>query len=82
MHNHVAALQKQNAFYPNMMQILEAKPNLDQTITKIITSKGARIDRGFQDQAHFSMIYYAKLIGSSRNVVIIYMDGNKNTDNR
>ena len=60
--------------------ILEANPNLDQTITKMITSKGARIDRSFQDQAHFSMIYYAKLIGSSRNVVIIYMDGNENTE--
>jgi len=60
--------------------ILEANPNLDHTIPKIITSKGARIDRGFQDQTHISMIYYAKLIGPSRNVVIIYIDGNESTE--
>jgi len=60
--------------------ILEANPNLDHTITKIITSKGAGIDQGFQNQAHISIIYYGKLIGPSRNVVIIYIDGKENTE--
>jgi hypothetical protein len=60
--------------------VLEANPNLDHTITKLITSKGAGIDRDFQDQTHISMIYYAKLIAPSRNVVMIYIDGNENTE--
>ena len=60
--------------------ILEANPNLDPTISKIIKSKGAGIDEGFQNQAHISMIYYGKLIGPTRNVVIIYIDGKENTE--
>ncbi len=60
--------------------ILEANPNLDPAITRVIKSKGAVIDRGFQNQAHISMIYYGKLIGPTRNVVIIYIDGKENTE--
>lgn len=60
--------------------ILEAKQNLDPAITKIIKSKGAGIDDGFQNQAHISMIYYGKLIGPARNVVIIYIDATQNTE--
>jgi hypothetical protein len=60
--------------------ILKANPSLDQTITQIFTSKGSKIDKNLQDQAHISMIYYAKLIGRSRNVVIIYIDGKENPE--
>ena len=60
--------------------ILKANPALDPTISQIITPKGSKIDKNLQDQAHISMIYYAKLIDRSRNVVIIYIDGNENTE--
>jgi hypothetical protein len=60
--------------------ILEANPNLDPAFTKVIKSKGAGIDRGFQNQAHISVVYYGKLLGPSRNVVIMYIDGKENTE--
>jgi hypothetical protein len=60
--------------------ILKANPALDPTISQIITSNGSKIEQNLQDQAHISMIYYAKLIDRSRNVVIIYIDGNENTE--
>ena len=60
--------------------ILEANPNLDPAITRVIKSKGAGIDRDFQNQAHISMIYYGKLIGPTRNILVIYIDVKENTE--
>jgi len=60
--------------------VLKANPSLDETFTQVITSKGSKIDENLQELNHISMIYYAKLIGRSRNVVIIYIDGKENTE--
>ena len=60
--------------------ILEANPNLDPAFRKVIKSKGAGIDRDLKNQSHISMIYYGKLIGQTRNVVIIYIDGKENSE--
>ena len=60
--------------------ILRAKPTIDKNIMKVIGAKGSPIGKNFQEQEQVSMIYFAKLIGRSRNLVMVYIDGKENAE--
>jgi hypothetical protein len=60
--------------------ILRANPTIDQNIMKIISAKGSEIGKNPQELDQVSMVYFAKLIGRSRNVVIVYIDGKANAE--
>ena len=60
--------------------ILSANPTIDQNIMKIVTSGGSESGQRLQVQDRVSMVYFAKLIGRSRNIVIVYVNGKQNAE--
>jgi hypothetical protein len=55
----------------------KTEPNIHQSIIKLLTDKGYRIDQDLQKLNYITTVYYGKLIGRSRNMVIMYIDGNE-----
>jgi hypothetical protein len=55
--------------------ILRAKPSLDPNVMKVIAAKGPRMGENLQKMSYASMVYFAKLIGRTRNLTVIYIDG-------
>ena len=55
--------------------ILRAKPSLDPNVMKVLAAKGPRMGENLQKLNYASMVYFAKLIGRSRNLTVIYIDG-------
>ena len=60
--------------------ILRAKPTLDPNVMKVIAAKGPQMGVNLEKLGHASMVYFAKLIGGSRNLAIIYIDGRENPE--
>lgn len=60
--------------------LLRANPAIDQNVVKVLTAKGAQMGRNLQELDYVSMVYFAKLIGRSRNIVIVYIDGQANPE--
>ena len=55
--------------------LLKAKPSLDPNVMKVIAAKGPRMGENLQKMSYASMVYYSKLIGRTRHLTIIYIDG-------
>jgi|GEM_PF-909815 len=55
--------------------LLRAKPALDPNVMKVIAAKGAQMGVNFEKLGFASMVYFTKLIGRSRNLTVIYIDG-------
>ncbi len=60
--------------------ILRAKPTLDPNVMKVIAAKGPQMGVNLEKLGYASMVYFAKLIGGSRNLAIIYIDGRENPE--
>ena len=60
--------------------ILRAKPAIDQNIMKLLTNKESKVGKILQEPDQVSMVYFSRLIGRSRNVVIVYVDGMQNAE--
>ena len=60
--------------------ILKAKPTLDPNVMKVIVAKGPQMGVNLEKLGYASMVYFAKLIGGSRNLAIIYIDGRENPE--
>ncbi len=60
--------------------ILKAKPTLDPNVMKVIAAKGPQMGVNLEKLGYASMVYYAKLIGRSRNLAVIYIDGRENPE--
>ena len=60
--------------------ILKAKPTLDPNVMKVIAAKGPQMGVNLEKLGYASMVYYAKLIGGSRNLAVIYIDGRENPE--
>ncbi len=60
--------------------ILKAKPTLDPNVMKVIAAKGPQMGVNLEKLGYASMVYFAKLIGRSRNLAVIYIDGRENPE--
>lgn len=60
--------------------ILRAKPTIDRNIMKIVSYKRPKLGENLQEPDQVSMVYFARLIGRSRNLVIVYIDGKQNAE--
>jgi hypothetical protein len=60
--------------------LLKANPAIDQNITKVLAAKGPQMGRNLQQLDQVSMVYFARLISNSRNIVIVYIDGQANPE--
>ncbi len=55
--------------------LLRAKPSLDPNVMKVITAKGPQRGVNLQKLNFASMVYFSRIIGRSRNLTVIYIDG-------
>jgi len=57
--------------------IQKTLPQVHQSITKLLTDNGYNIDQDLQKLNFITLVYYGRLLGRSRSIVIIYIDGNE-----
>jgi len=57
--------------------LLRSEQKIHQSIIKLLSDNGYQIDKDLQKLNYITAVYYGKLIGRTRSLMIVYIDGNE-----